>query len=84
MSAAPATISFLCSAILAVFIVVRRVRENVAKLALVTWLFGSNMVHGINASTWSSNVDLKALGWCDLGMFLSRLSFRNHLTWGAG
>ncbi|KAJ3567267.1 hypothetical protein NP233_g6478 [Leucocoprinus birnbaumii] len=66
MSAAPAVIPFLCSAFLAVFIIVRRVRENVARLALVSWLLGCNMVQGINASIWSSNVDLKALEWCDL------------------
>ncbi|KXN85252.1 Pheromone B beta 1 receptor [Leucoagaricus sp. SymC.cos] len=66
MSSAPAAVSFICSAILAFLIAARRVRVNVAKLALVVWLLGCNMVHGINASIWSSNVDLKALGWCDL------------------
>jgi pheromone a factor receptor len=70
MIAAPAAVSFLCSIFLAIFILVRRVRENVAKLALVAWLLGCNMVHGINASLWSTNVDLKALVWCDLGMIL--------------
>lgn len=70
MSAAPATVSFLCSVVLAIFIPVPRVRKNVAKLALALWLLGCNLVHGINALLWSSDLDLKALGWCDLGMVL--------------
>lgn len=69
MGAAQATVPFVCAAILAIFITTRRVRENVAKLALVNWLLGCNFVHGINAILWSSNVDLKAFEWCDIGAF---------------
>ncbi|KAF9447643.1 STE3-domain-containing protein [Macrolepiota fuliginosa MF-IS2] len=66
MSAAQSAVSFICAAILAMFLAARRVREDVAKLALVAWLLGCNFVHGINAAAWSSNVDLKGLVWCDI------------------
>lgn len=76
MSAAQPAIPFLCAAILAIFIAVRRVREDVAKLALVAWLLGCNIVHAINAAMWSSNLDLKAFAWCDIGMLSSKFSLK--------
>lgn len=69
MGVAQATISFTCAAILAIFLTTRRVRQNVAKLALVNWLLGCNFVHGINAVLWASNVDPKGFEWCDIGAF---------------
>ena len=74
MSSALAAVSLLCSVILSFFIVLDYIRNNVARLALVSWLLGCNMVHGINASVWASNVDLRALVWCDLGTNLFQFS----------
>lgn len=80
MSAGQSAVSFLCAAVLMMFIVVRRVRENVAKLALVAWLLGCNLVHGINAAIWSSNADPKAFGWCDVGTIFLEAPQRRYLT----
>lgn len=62
-------ISFVCAAFLAVFIPVRRVRCNVANMAIVSWLVICNLVHGINALVWAGNVDIHIPVWCDIGMF---------------
>ncbi|KAF9468429.1 pheromone A receptor-domain-containing protein [Collybia nuda] len=59
-------ISFVCAALLAVFLPVRRVRCNVANLAIVSWLVGCNIVHGINALVWAGNVDIHIPVWCDI------------------
>jgi hypothetical protein len=67
MGSPQAAVSFLCTIFLAVFIFARRVREDVARLALVAWLLGSNFVHGVNAALWSSTVAFEGLGWCDVG-----------------
>jgi len=63
-------VSFICAALLAVFIPVARVRCNVPNLAIVAWLVGCNLVHGINAIIWADNVDIRVPVWCDIGMFL--------------
>ncbi|KAF8239195.1 STE3-domain-containing protein [Tricholoma matsutake] len=59
-------ISFLCFAFLVVFIPIRRVRCNVVNLAIVSWLAGCNLVHGINSLIWSGNVDIRVPVWCDI------------------
>nr|QQL12038.1 mating-type protein STE3.s1 [Hypsizygus marmoreus] len=59
-------ISFVCAVLIAVFIPVRRVRCNVANLAIVSWLVGCNVVHGANAIIWAGNVDIHVPVWCDL------------------
>ncbi|KAF7759669.1 hypothetical protein Agabi119p4_11364 [Agaricus bisporus var. burnettii] len=66
MGSPQAAISFLCAIFLSLFIFARRVREDVARLALLAWLLGCNFVHGINASIWSSTVDIEGFGWCDV------------------
>ncbi|KAF8060136.1 pheromone A receptor-domain-containing protein [Lyophyllum atratum] len=59
-------VSFICAALLAVFIPVARVRCNVPNLAIVAWLVGCNLVHGINAIIWADNVDIRVPVWCDI------------------
>lgn len=59
-------ISFVCAALLALFIPLARVRCNVPNLAIVAWLLGCNLVHGINAIIWANNVDIRIPVWCDI------------------
>ncbi|KAG5652720.1 hypothetical protein H0H81_003971 [Sphagnurus paluster] len=59
-------ISFTCAALLAIFIPVARVRCNVANLAIVAWLVGCNLVHGIDAVIWNDNADIRVPVWCDI------------------
>ncbi|GLB44324.1 hypothetical protein LshimejAT787_1602540 [Lyophyllum shimeji] len=59
-------ISFVCAALLALFIPVARVRCNIPNLAIVAWLIGSNLVHGINAVIWADNNDIRVPVWCDI------------------
>ncbi|KAF9522499.1 STE3-like pheromone receptor [Crepidotus variabilis] len=66
MAAALAVISFICAALLAVFIPVKRVRNNVPHLAVILWLVGYNLVRGINAVVWDGNIDHHAPVWCDI------------------
>ncbi|KAG6860871.1 hypothetical protein C0995_006551 [Termitomyces sp. Mi166 len=61
-----AAISLVCAVLLAFFIPIARVRQNVANLAIVSWLLGANVVHGINAVIWAGNVELHAPVWCDI------------------
>jgi pheromone a factor receptor len=63
-------ISFICFIFLVVFIPVRRVRCSVVNLAIVSWLSGCNLVHGINALIWAGNVDIRVPVWCDIGIIL--------------
>ena len=60
-------ISFFCFALLVIFIPTRRVRCNVANLAIVSWLAGYNLVHGINVLIWAGNVNIRVPVWCDIG-----------------
>ncbi|KAF8154019.1 pheromone A receptor-domain-containing protein [Crassisporium funariophilum] len=60
-------LSFLCAAILAVFIPVKRVRTRIPNLAIVLWLVGYNLVHGINALAWAGNNDWIAVTKLMLG-----------------
>ena len=62
--------SFICAAFLAVFIPVRRIRTSVPRLAIVLFLFGYNLVHGVNTLVWSGNVDIHIPVWCDIGEIL--------------
>ncbi|KAG6886020.1 hypothetical protein C0992_004730 [Termitomyces sp. T32_za158] len=66
MQATLAAISFVCAALLALFVPIARVRQNVANLAIVSWLLGANLVHGINAVIWAGNVEIHAPVWCDI------------------
>ncbi|KAG6827326.1 hypothetical protein H0H87_005063, partial [Tephrocybe sp. NHM501043] len=61
-----AAVSFVSVALLALFIPIARVRCNVANLAVVAWLVGANLVHGINAIIWAGNVELRVPVWCDI------------------
>ena len=65
-----AFLSFVCAIFLAVSILVRRIRTSVPRLSIILWLFGYNLVHGINALVWSGNVDIHIPVWCDIGEFL--------------
>ena len=67
MQANLAAISFVCALLLALFIPIARVRQDVANLAIVSWLLGANVVHGINAVIWAGNVEVRATVWCDIG-----------------
>ncbi|KAG6899199.1 hypothetical protein C0993_012365 [Termitomyces sp. T159_Od127] len=66
MQANLAAISFVGSALLALFIPIARVRQNVVNLAIVSWLLGANFVHGVNAVIWADNVEIHAPVWCDI------------------
>ena len=80
MISALAAVSFLCSVVLSLFIVLHCVRRNIPRLALVSWLLGCNMVHGVDASIWASNVDPRALVWCDLGTKFLPFFMSNFLS----
>ena len=62
-----AFLSFVCAVCLAVFISAQRIRTSVPRLSIILWLFGYNLVHGINALVWSGNVDIHVPVWCDIG-----------------
>ena len=62
-----AALSFICAALLAVFIPVRRIRTSIPDLAIVLWLAGYNIIHGVNAVVWAGNVDIHIPVWCDIG-----------------
>ncbi|KAG5340706.1 Pheromone B beta 1 receptor [Termitomyces sp. T112] len=66
MQANLAVISFVCAGLLALFIPIARVRQNVANLAIISWLLGANVVHGINAIIWAGNVEPHVPVWCDI------------------
>ncbi|KAF8809928.1 STE3-like pheromone receptor [Phlegmacium glaucopus] len=67
MAVGPAAfLSFVNVTFLAVFIPVQRIRTNVPRLAIILWLLGFNLVHGINALVWSGNVDIHVPVWCDI------------------
>ncbi|KAF9011852.1 pheromone A receptor-domain-containing protein [Cyathus striatus] len=59
-------LSFLCVALLAVFMPVRRVHGNVANLAIISWLAVCNLIHGINSLEWAGNIDMSGPIWCDI------------------
>jgi len=65
-------LSFTCAALLAVFIPVRRIRTSIPDLAIVLWLTGYNIIHGVNALVWAGNVDIHIPVWCDIGRRFSR------------
>ena len=65
-----AFLSFVCAVLLAVFILAQRIRTSVPRLSIILWLFGYNLIHGINALVWSGNVDIQAPVWCDIGEIL--------------
>lgn len=67
MAVSLAILSFICAAFLAVCISVQRIRTSVPRLAIILWLFGYNLVHGINALIWFGNVDIHVPVWCDIG-----------------
>jgi pheromone a factor receptor len=64
-------LSFVCAVCLAVFVSSQRIRTSVPRLSIILWLFGYNLVHGINALVWSGNVDIHAAVWCDIGEILT-------------
>jgi len=66
-----AALSFVCAALLAVFIPVRRIRTSIPDLAIVLWLTGYNIIHGVNAVVWAGNVDVHMPIWCDIGRHFS-------------
>ncbi|KIM42054.1 hypothetical protein M413DRAFT_445226 [Hebeloma cylindrosporum] len=61
-----AALSFTCAALLAVFIPVGRIRTSIPDLAIVLWLTGYNIIHGVNAVVWAGNVDIHIPVWCDI------------------
>jgi pheromone a factor receptor len=60
-------ISFVCAGLLAILLVLPRIRRNVANLAIVLWLLACNLIHGINAIIWAGNIDIHVPAWCDIG-----------------
>ncbi|KAF9007130.1 GPCR fungal pheromone mating factor [Cyathus striatus] len=71
MSAELSVLSFLLAVLLAAYIPIKRVRNNVANLAVVLWLVVCNLIHGINAIQWAGNVDMSSPGWCDIATRIS-------------
>ena len=45
--------------------------RNIAVLALMFWLFVSNIIYGVNAIVWASNVRNPIPVWCDISQSLS-------------
>lgn len=43
--------------------------RNVATLAMVAWLFISNIVYGVDAVIWHNSVRITAVVWCDISAF---------------
>ena len=76
-----ALLSFVSIVLLGVFIPVKRVRTSVPSLAILLWLIGCNLVHGINALIWAGNVNVHVPVWCDIGK--SSVGFQNttHSYW---
>ena len=72
MAVVLATLSFACAALLAVFIPVKRIRTSIPDLAIVLWLTGYNVIHGVNAVVWAGSVDIHIPVWCDIGVHFSR------------
>ncbi|KAG1873827.1 pheromone A receptor-domain-containing protein [Suillus subluteus] len=40
--------------------------RNIGTLSIITWLFVVNIIYGINAIVWNTNVDNPAPVWCDI------------------
>ncbi|KAF9522493.1 pheromone A receptor-domain-containing protein [Crepidotus variabilis] len=40
--------------------------RNIGTLAIIFWLFISNMIYGIDALLWGDNVEVKLKVWCDI------------------
>ncbi|CAA7263992.1 unnamed protein product [Cyclocybe aegerita] len=59
-------VSFACAAILVVFLPVKRISGSVPNLAILLWLGGYNVVHGINAVVWNGNAHTHVPVWCDI------------------
>ncbi|KAJ7588554.1 pheromone A receptor-domain-containing protein [Mycena floridula] len=59
-------ISFLCVALLSVFLPVRCINASIVNLSLISWLIASNLIHGINSLVWVGNVDMHIPVWCDI------------------
>ncbi|KIJ93471.1 hypothetical protein K443DRAFT_112025 [Laccaria amethystina LaAM-08-1] len=66
MAVEPAALSFVSVVLLGVFIPVKRVRTSVPSLAILLWLIGCNLVHGINALIWAGNLNVHVPVWCDI------------------
>ncbi|KAF9477445.1 hypothetical protein BDN70DRAFT_110899 [Pholiota conissans] len=66
MTAIRAALSFTCAALIAVFAPVPRVRTSIPHVALIFWLGGYNLVHGIDALVWADNTDIHIPVWCDI------------------
>ncbi|KAF8963271.1 pheromone A receptor-domain-containing protein [Flammula alnicola] len=66
MAVALAALSFTCAFFIAIFIPVKRIRTSIPHLAIVLWLGGYNIVHGINAIVWAGNLDIHIPVWCDI------------------
>jgi len=45
--------------------------HNVATLALIFWLFFTNVIYGVNAIVWAGNVNDYIPVWCDISEHLS-------------
>jgi pheromone a factor receptor len=67
MAATSAVLSFTCAALIAVFLLAQRIRASIPQIAIVVWLGGYNLVHGINALVWAGNTDIHIPVWCDIG-----------------
>ena len=44
---------------------------NVATLAIILWLFISNIIYAVDAIIWGDNVDIVVPVWCDISTPLS-------------
>ncbi|KAJ7145546.1 GPCR fungal pheromone mating factor, partial [Mycena epipterygia] len=61
-------LSFIYTGLPAVFLIIliRRRTVNTSNVALVLWLLFWNVVHGVKAIVWSSNVEARIPVWCDI------------------
>ncbi|KAF8884488.1 pheromone A receptor-domain-containing protein [Infundibulicybe gibba] len=59
-------VSFVCAALLAIFVPLPCIRNNVANLAIVSWLIVCNITHGVNAVLWAGNTNIHVPVWCDI------------------
>jgi len=62
-----AVLSFVCAGLLSVYLPVKRVYSSVPQLSLILWFIGCNVIQGVNGLLWNSNVELRAMVWCDIG-----------------
>jgi len=54
--------------------------RNIATLAIIGWLFTSNLIYAVDAFIWIDNVDIVAPVWCDISLCFSIPNLCRKLT----